>query len=148
MAMLAPMPSASMRTAVVVKPGAAQLAQGVAEVLHDGLEEGKRASFAMGLRGVLDAAELEDGLAASFGGSHAGAEIVVDVELQMAVDFGGELLLLPLRGDDTGESVKPCAKAVHHASSVGARKRARMAVVCSQLRASRSRRRCPARVSL
>ena len=68
--------------------------------------------------------------------------------VEVAGELVGEVLLLTLLWDDAGDSQKPCSNAIHDGSSVVERKRARMAVVCSQLRASLSSCLRPARVSL
>ena len=66
-AVLAPMPSASVRAATAVKPGLrAQFARGVADVLQQIAGPGERAALAAGVGGDAEAARFHQGGAARF----------------------------------------------------------------------------------
>ncbi len=148
MALLAPMPSASVRDAGRgERRVAAHAAQRVARVLNHRLETRQAAAIAMRLADARDAAQFREGAAARLGGRHAGAEVVVDVQLQVAVELGVELALGAGAAEDAGEANQPGAGESHDGSSP-VRKRVMIAEVSSHCRVSRSICRRPARVSL
>src|ERR1700741_5331338 len=79
----------------------AQGARGVAQILEQRLDEGKRTPLAIELLGGLEATELHERLAAGFLRSHAGAQIVIHVHLEMAFHFGGELKVVLIAAEQT-----------------------------------------------
>ena len=94
MAVLAPIPSASERTAATVKPGvAAQAAKAVTEIAGGTFEPGHAAAVANVFLGLGDAAEFAEGGGARGGGVHALAakflflhgEVNSDLFVQLAV---------------------------------------------------------------
>lgn len=99
------------------------------------------------LFGWLDAADLHDGIAPGLVGGYAGAEIVVDVHLQVALDFISQFPLAPFVRPKAGQPAEPRAQRPRAWPSARVRKRCRIAVVCSQLRVSRSSCLRPGRVS-
>ena len=71
-AVLAPMPSASVSVATAVKPGRAQQRpRAVAEIAHEILEQRRPEFVARVFLDALDAAEPDQRLAARLGGRHA-----------------------------------------------------------------------------
>jgi hypothetical protein len=56
------------------------------------VKQRKSALFAVGLAGLLCAAEADEREAARFLGSETGANTVVGVESDVAVEFGGEVV--------------------------------------------------------
>ena len=129
-----------------------QLAKGQPDVLDGVLDERHRALIAIRLFHRFSS-QGEARLAPGLVRREPAAQVVVGVQREMALDLGGQLTLAgavpeeaaqprqrpPPRSDDP--------KRPHWARS-GARKRARIAVVSSQLRSSFARSRRPARVSV
>src|SRR5258708_10928057 len=102
----------------------------------------------MGSLGLHKSAELVYRLPAGFSSVQARAQIVLDVHLEMAFHLGGEFPLAPVFAKEPGEPKEQRAQTSHADSFPGARKRARISVVCSHSRASLSNCLRPARVSL
>ncbi len=64
---------------------------GVAEILHEDVEPGEAAGFAMLFLCLLDTAETDEGAAAGFFGRHALADVFFDGEIDVALKFGVEV---------------------------------------------------------
>ena len=147
-AVLTPMPSAKVMTTTAGKSRRfAQLAQCEAEVLQQVLKPGQRVALAHRLLRLLHATHLDQRLATSLFSGHPGAELVLDVHLQVALQLGSDFVVRAPRAEQTTKADPQRSEGAHHASSAGERKRATMALACSQLRASRSSCLRPARVS-
>ena len=126
----------------------AQHAQGIAQILNQVFEHRNATAVPVTLLGLLDAAELYESLPTSLRGRHAGLEIVLDVHLQVTFNLLRQLPVASLLVEQADQAQKPGAQSSHEDSSLGDRKRARIAVVCSHSRASFSTCFRPARVSL
>ena len=97
---------------------------------------------------MLDAAQFDECLAARFLRIHAGAQIVFDVQLEVGFQLGGNFALMAVFAEERGQTEEQSTQESHADSFPGARKRARISVVCSHSRASLSNCLRPARVSL
>jgi hypothetical protein len=60
-------------------------------ILHEAFEPGEGAAFAMGLAGLLCAAETDEGLAARFLWAEAGSDAFVGVQRDVGFEFRGEV---------------------------------------------------------
>ncbi len=125
-----------------------QLSQRQPDVLHRVLDDRHRALIAIGLFHGFQSSQRQVRLPAGLVRREPAADVVVDVEGEVALDLVGEGALARRAADDqSGEPRQRPPQRSHRVRS-GARKRARIAVVSSQLRASLARRRRPARVRL
>src|SRR5262249_48914274 len=109
------------------------------------IEHGEPSLIAVDVLRPLHAAERDPRLTAGVVGRHAGADVVVDVKLEMAAEFGVDVSIAADADDRRKQSDEPAGEASHEAA--GPRKPARMSVVSSHWRASRSSCRRPALVS-
>ncbi len=125
-----------------------QHTKGEAQILKERFQKGQSAALAIKFFGLFDASEFDHRLATCFCGAHTGAQIVFDVHLEMAFHFVSEFALSPVFAKETSQTYEQRAQQLHADSFPGARKRARISVVCSHSRASLSSCLRPARVSL
>ena len=125
-----------------------QHAAGRAYILQNCFQQGKTSPVPVILLGLLDAAEFRQCLPPCDFRTHAHAQIVFDVHLEMALDLRGKIFFSPFLSKQFAQPQHPGAYQPHADSFPGARKRARISVVCSHSRASLSSCLRPARVSL
>ena len=111
-------------------------------------QHGQPPTLAITFFGLLDAAEFDQRVAPRVFGIHSRAQVVCDVELEMALHLGGKLAVAAVLVEETTQSQQQRAQQPHADSFPGDRNRARISVVCSHSRASRSNCFRPARVSL
>ena len=114
----------------------AQLPHCEAQVLHQVFEPGQSVALAHGLLRLLQTSESDKRLAACLFRRHSGAEVVVDVHLEMALQLCGDFVARAPCAEQATKADPQCSEGAHHPSSAGERKRATIAVACSQLRAS------------
>jgi hypothetical protein len=86
-ALFAPIPTASVRTATAVKPGFAQRAQAVADVVKQSFEEPNAARLAAFLFDALCATELQPRPPHCFPSRHAAAHQILRVRLEVETEF-------------------------------------------------------------
>ena len=101
MAVLAPMPSASVSITAAANPGARRSARSaVLDVAADIVEPGKRARIALAVLHLLYAAERTSGRDARIGRAHAAAPIVVFQQRQVCRGLARQIGLGPVRPED------------------------------------------------
>jgi hypothetical protein len=130
-----------------------QLAEGQPDVLHGVLDEGHGALIAIRLFHGFESSERDARLAPGLLGREPEPQVVVDVQREMTFDLVREFALAGAVPEEAAQPRQRPARRSHdpdcvHCARSGPRKRARIAVVSSQLRSSRARRRRPARVSV
>src|SRR6185312_4495488 len=106
------------------------------KILQQVFKKWNRAAVAAGFFGGFDAAQLQKGRAPRLLRIHASAQIIVDVQLEITIDLCDDFPVPLFVTEQTGSSDCPGAEPFHAGSSEGDRKRARIAVVCSQSCAS------------
>jgi hypothetical protein len=88
-------------------------AEGVTDVLQKDVEGGQAAGFAVGLRGLRDAAETDECLAASFAGRHAALDVFLDRHGEVRRHFFREVVVEGLFMEEGGHAVEELAEGVH-----------------------------------
>src|SRR5687768_12634782 len=86
--------------------------------------------------GGVSAAEFQQRLTPRLGGNHSSAHAVFNMHLEIALHLRGELDFAASLVEQTAEPHQPRAQHLHDFSFLAERKRARMAVACSQSRVS------------
>ena len=124
--------------------------QAVARVLQQHLDPRQPALLAVALRRRCDSAELDERLTPRLLRLEPGAHAVLHVHLQVALQLLGQLAVARAASERSRQPHEPAPdlSRAHQDSCGGARKRARIAVASSHLRASRSICLRPARVNL
>ena len=104
-AVLAPIPSASVTTTVAVNPTVLpQDTERIDDVLTQRIEDRQSAAVAVAFRGLCDATEGDQRGPARLGRCHAGADVVVDVQLNMAGQLGVEFAVVARLREDIRDS--------------------------------------------
>src|SRR6185369_14945990 len=124
---------------------AQQLSKREPNVLEETLEEGNRVLRAVRLPHCLHPTQLDHRVPARLFRRHPRPQVVVDVHLAMALDLRREILAFVIATKEPSKPQYPRSQLLHPISSC-VKKRATIAVVCSQSFASFSICLLPARV--
>src|SRR5215469_112969 len=89
-------------------------AKSEAQILEQGVEEGKATAVAVALPGLFETAELEERLAAGLFGGHALSEVAFDSHFQVRTQFGVEVAIELRAAKDGAQAVKRLAKPGDH----------------------------------
>ena len=126
MAVHAPIPRASVLTAVIVKPGLRRKrAQAVLSILQKGIKPRQTAAFAMSLLCLLHSAKVDKGLAASFLRGKTGTDARLCMERKMRLKLGGKLVVSPAAPEKTQHAKTKGSQFAHGLTLAGRSKEAR-----------------------
>ena len=131
MAVVAPMPRAKVKIAAAVKPGrSGKLAQGVASVLQQILDQRQPPFGVIIFPHCLHRAELQHGLTARLRGRQAGTQILFRLPGEMFGYLFLEALVDALSGGEVRETYEEAPQNFHaRSSALTSKKRAMMAAV-------------------
>ena len=138
MEVVAPMPSASVRTVVIgERRGLSQAAQGVTGILYQSFQKREPSLISIAFLDRFHGSELQRGLTARLCGRQTGAKILGGLHGEMFFNFGPQAVFILLASGPGSQAVEEAAQGSHWRSSAFAtKKRPMMAAVCSQSLAS------------
>jgi hypothetical protein len=91
----------------------AKLAEAVAEVLGEFVDDADAPGVAALFFNLLNAAQFDERLAARICGRHPGAEVILNVHLEMALKLLGHLALVPLPAEQVAKANQNCPYSSH-----------------------------------